>query len=333
MLMLKEMEYVYAVYQERSFSRAAQKLYLSQPALSAAVRKAEAEIQTPIFDRSTNPIRLTAAGEYYINSVRRIMDIREEMEGYFQALAGECQGTVQVGAASFFCAHVLPGVIEEFQRQYPAYRVSLLEANARDLRTCLQSGVIDLSLDVSREESRQFQSRVWREEVILLAVPAAFPVNRGLEGFQLTAGQVAAGAHLSPGFPAVDLAAFAQTPFLLLKKDNDLHQRAMGMCRRAGFQPRAVMELDQLLTSYYVARDGKGAAFLRDGIVQLDEQDGRLCFYKLGDPEARREVFLSWRRAAPLSRQAEAFLAFLTGEDGGSGPGADPGANLGDSLG
>ena len=55
MLMLKEMEYVYAVYEEQSFSKAARKLYLSQPALSAAVRRAEAEIHTPIFDRSTNP--------------------------------------------------------------------------------------------------------------------------------------------------------------------------------------------------------------------------------------------------------------------------------------
>ena len=109
MLMLKEMEYVYAVYEEQSFSKAARKLYLSQPALSAAVRRAEAEIHTPIFDRSTNPIRLTAAGTYYIDAVKRILDIRQEMESYFDALAGECQGAVKVGAASFFCAHVQIG--------------------------------------------------------------------------------------------------------------------------------------------------------------------------------------------------------------------------------
>ena len=146
MLMLKEMEYVYAVYEEQSFSKAARKLYLSQPALSAAVRRAEAEIHTPIFDRSTNPIRLTAAGAYYIDAVKRILDIRQEMESYFDALAGECQGSVRVGAASFFCAHVLPSVAEEFQQQYPAWRASLLEVNAPDLYPCLQSGTIDLSL-------------------------------------------------------------------------------------------------------------------------------------------------------------------------------------------
>ena len=314
MLMLKEMEYVYAVYQERSFSKAARKLYLSQPALSAAVRKAESEIHTPIFDRSTNPIRLTPAGEYYIDAVKRILDIRQEMETYFDALAGECQGTVQVGAASFFCAHVLPGVVEEFQRQYPSWRVSLLEANARDLRQCLQTGVIDLSLDVEPADPHLFQSTVWYEETILLAVPASFPVNRGLEEFQLTARQVREGLHLQEEFPPVELSRFAQEPFLLLKQGNDLHRRAGRLCRNAGFTPRAVMELDQLLTSYYVARDGKGCAFLRDGVARFLEEDDRLIFYKLGDEEARRAVLLSWRKSAELSRPAQALVRFLTGE-------------------
>ena len=316
MLLLKEMEYVYAVYQEKSFSKAAKKLYLSQPALSAAVRRVETEIHTPIFDRSTTPIRLTAAGEYYIDAIRRILDIRQEMETYFDALAGECQGTVQVGAASFFCAHVLPGVVEEFQRQYPSWRVSLLEANAQDLRQCLQTGVIDLSLDVEPPDPRQFQSVVWYEETILLAVPAAFPVNRGLEAFQLTAQQIRDGVHLEADFPPVELSQFSQEPFLLLKRGNDLHQRALRLCRNAGFAPKTAMELDQLLTSYYVARDGKGCAFLRDKMAQLPEADqGRLLFYKLGDADARRSVLLSWRRSAELSRPARSLLRFLTGRE------------------
>ena len=313
MLMLKEMEYVYAVYQEQSFSKAARKLYLSQPALSAAVRKAEAEIHTPIFDRSTNPIRLTAAGEYYIDAVKRILDIRQEMETYFEALAGECQGTAKVGAASFFCAHVLPNVVEEFQRQYPSWQVSLLEANARDLRQCLQTGVIDLSLDVEPADPYLFRSAVWYEETILLAVPAAFPVNQGLEKFQLSALQVREGAHLREDVPPVDLSRFAQEPFLLLKEGNDLCQRARKLCRNAGFVPKAGMELDQMLTAYYVARDGKGCTFLRDGMAQIMEGDDRLIFYKLADEAARRAVLLSWRKSAELSRPAKALLGFLTG--------------------
>lgn len=81
--MLKEMGYVYAVYKEKSFSRAAQKLFISQPALSAMVKKAEQEIGVLIFDRSTTPISLTAAGKYYITQAKEIIRIQNEMKAYF----------------------------------------------------------------------------------------------------------------------------------------------------------------------------------------------------------------------------------------------------------
>ena len=73
--MFRELEYVYAVYQERSFTKAARKLYLSQPAISAMVKKAERKIGTPIFDRSTSPLTLTPAGEYYIRQAEKILRI------------------------------------------------------------------------------------------------------------------------------------------------------------------------------------------------------------------------------------------------------------------
>ena len=311
MLMLREMEYVYAVYQERSFSKAAQKLFLSQPALSAAVRKAEAEIHTPIFDRSTTPIQLTAAGEYYIESIEQILRIRREMETYFDALAGERQGTVQVGAAAYFCAHILPGVIEQFQMQYPGYRVNLLEANARDLRKCLQSGVIDFSIDVEQNDFNLFQPAFWQTETILLAVPSAFPVNDDAAAYRLSFDDVRDGRHLDSAFPAVGMERFAAEPFLLLKNGNDLHRRALKICQNAGFSPRVVMQLDQLLTSYYVACDGRGVAFLRDGLMRHVQPNDRLVFYKINDPASVRNIMIFHRKNAILSPQASAFLDFL----------------------
>ena len=77
--MLKNRDYVYAVYLNKSFSKAAQQLYISQPALSAAIKKVEEEIQLPLFDRSSSPIQLIPAGEYYIESIEKIMEIEKEM--------------------------------------------------------------------------------------------------------------------------------------------------------------------------------------------------------------------------------------------------------------
>lgn len=76
------MNYVYEVYKERSFSKAAANLYISQPSLSTAVKKVEEKIGAPIFDRSVSPIKLTDCGRHYIKAVEEIMDIQNQFETY-----------------------------------------------------------------------------------------------------------------------------------------------------------------------------------------------------------------------------------------------------------
>jgi len=70
-------EYVYAVYTEKSFSKAAQKLFVSQPWLSSTIKKVEQELGLPLFDRSTTPISLTEAGQYYVEGVEKNMAIEQ----------------------------------------------------------------------------------------------------------------------------------------------------------------------------------------------------------------------------------------------------------------
>ena len=87
--MLNEMKYVYAVYQEKSFSKAAKKLFISQPALSNMVRKAEREVGAAIFDRSTIPLTITKEGAHYIKSVEEILFIQRNLKSYFEDLRAE----------------------------------------------------------------------------------------------------------------------------------------------------------------------------------------------------------------------------------------------------
>lgn len=118
--MINEMKYVYAVYQEKSFSKAARKMFVSQPALSNMVKKAEAEIGRPIFDRSTIPLTVTKEGMYYIRSVEQIFQIQRNTENYFKDLQNLKGGTLSIGGSSFFCSFVLASLIGEFKRLHPA---------------------------------------------------------------------------------------------------------------------------------------------------------------------------------------------------------------------
>ena len=83
--MFQGMHYVYEVYKEMSFSKAARNLFISQPSLSAAVKKAEKQIGFPIFDRSSNHIQLTELGKEYIRSIEIIMDVETGFQNYIDA--------------------------------------------------------------------------------------------------------------------------------------------------------------------------------------------------------------------------------------------------------
>ena len=307
--MFREMGYIYALYQERSFTRAAQKLNISQPTLSSMVKKAERKIGIAIFDRSTNPVSLTEAGEYYIQCVETIMQLQHDAERHFQSLINRDENCLRLGSSFYFLSYVLPPIAGKFTEQYGQVEVSFVEGGGRELLAQLEDGEIDFFLEVGGLPREGMERHVWGEERMLLAVPAAMPLNQALEPYRLTSEDIRAHRHLSDEVPAVDLSFFADARFILLRVGNDGYTRAVEMCRHAGFTPGNVfMTTDQMLTSYYLALEGHGAAFVRDGIVIHADPTEDLVFYKLDDPLATRKAYLYHRPESELSGAAAAFL-------------------------
>ena len=147
--MFQGMEYVYEVYKERSFSRAARNLYISQPSLSASIRRIEARIGAPIFDRSTTPISLTECGEEYIACVKQILSIQNGFENYLSDLNGLKTGHLSLGGSSLFSSYVLPPLISRFTFAYPDVSIHLTEENSANLELLLENGTLDLVMDNS----------------------------------------------------------------------------------------------------------------------------------------------------------------------------------------
>lgn len=310
--MLREMAYVYAVHKEKSFSRAAAKLFISQPALSAMVKKVETHLGTPLFNRSTSPVSLTPAGEYYIQSIERIMEIQGEMAEYFQNLAAMQSSSLSIGSGSFFCIYVLPDVVREFQAKYPNLSMDFVEDGTRDLSEKLKNGLVDFVLDVQTLDRTAFGQVTWGYENILVAVPAPFAVNKELKDRRLSFEAVRNGEHMRSSVKGIDLAALADEPFILLKKGSDTHQRGLDLCKKYGFKPKILMHLDQLLTCYYIVQEGRGVAFIRDSIPQYVEETDKVCLYKIDDDLSRRALTLFYRKGGqPLTRIGRDFLEFI----------------------
>lgn len=309
--MLKNsVNYIYQVYKEKSFSKAAQKLFVSQPALSSAIQKEEAVWGCSFFDRSTNPIELTPEGRAFIAAIERMKDIQQELETYFEAHIQERQHTLNIGAPAFFCAYVLPPIIQEFQMNHPTCRINIIEACDEDLMECLQRDTIDACLTVQTWPSSMFKSTAIGEEDVILAVPAAFPVNKKLSEYQLGADDIKNASRLRDNCPRISVGEFKDMPFLLLKQGNDMYSRAIKICKQEGFAPNTFVTLAQLLTSYHMVAAGMGVAFIRAGLMSYVHGD--VCFYALDSQDTVRNINLVCKKNRTLPDTVQKFLSYLS---------------------
>ncbi len=307
--MLNEMKYVYAVYQERSFSKAAKKLFISQPALSNMVRKAEKEMGAPIFDRSTIPLTVTKDGAYYIQSIEKILFIERNMQSYFRDRTELQAGTLSLGGSSFFCSFIFPSLIGQFKTRYPGIAIDLLEGNVRELKKGLDAESLDLIVETALSpDDTSLEQYFYKKEKIILAVPESYPVNRRLQPYRLTQKDIVSDRFVRPDVEPVPLAEFKDTPFITMKPGNDMYKRSMKICRNSGFSMQVAMLVDQVLTSMNIASNGIGAVFIRSDIVKCLPEDNRLVYYKLGDPLAERSVSFAVKRGRYLTSAMREFM-------------------------
>lgn len=306
--MLNEMKYVYSVYQEKSFSKAAKKLFISQPALSKMVRKAENEIGAPIFDRSTIPLTVTKQGAYYIKSIEEILSVQRNMQAYFKDLEELGTGSLSIGGASFFCSFVFPDLIGRFREKYPNVTIDLLEGNVKELKEGLADETLDLVIETALYENARVERFFYKEEKIILLVPSSYPINKRLQPYRLSYEDVVTERFLSGAFEPVPLEVFKDTPFVLMKPGNDMYHRSFSMCRNAGFSPKVAIQMDQVLTSMNIASNGVGAVFIRSDIIGCLPENEKLVYYKIGDPLAKRKVVFASKKGKYITAAMREFL-------------------------
>ena len=306
----REMELILAVSEERSFTRAAEKNYISQPALSKIVRRVEKNLGAAVFDRGSSPLRVTPEGERFLEYFRRMQALRRDLENYCGELRRRGKNSLTVGAPAFFCAYVLPPLLGAFQSERSDFAVKLIETSDAELRELLSAGVIDAGLTVEEDLAPELDSFVLKTESIVLAVPRACPVNERLRGMELSEDALLSCDPDLTGAPRVSMKEFADERFLFLKEGNDIRRRGLKICRDAGFEPRIVMELAQLLTAYHLAESGLGVTFARASIPYYAGISPDLCLYAINHPDTRRQiraVFSAQSRSPALS----AFADFL----------------------
>lgn len=301
-------EYIYAVYKERSFSHAAEKLFISQPALSTAIQKEESYWHCSFFKRDKIPIELTQEGKYMIEAIEQIKEIQQRVEDHFNQLNSDKAVTLNVGAPAYFCHHDLPRIVKSFKESYPDSNINIIEGSDKDLFAGMRSGSIDCIVTVEKSPSFADTYHLGNESIIL-AVPRSYAINERLRAYQLTSANLSSGRELKKDSPRVSIREFAEEPFLLLTKGNDMYKRAIQIFSQSGVTPCVRMSLEQLMTSYYMALADIGIAFVRADMMNASTSN--LCYYAIDSKYVSRKINLVAKKEKHTSAIRQAFIRHL----------------------
>ncbi|MBQ8814957.1 MAG: LysR family transcriptional regulator [Lachnospiraceae bacterium] len=305
--MFKKMEYVYTVYKEQSFTKAAEKLYVSQPCLSSAIRKIEEEIGMPLFERRYSAVRPTEIGKAYLETAERIMNLEKDFAARVSDMNRLEQGSITIGGSNYVSSYILPLVVSRFSRDYPKINISLVETSSVELQKKIIDEEIDLVIDSFNEEVKNFEYVPLLNEQILLAVPAACKCNEGLEGYRTTPKEIYLGGITAESLREVFIEKFENEKFILLKSGHNMHHQAVTIFRENHFTPQVSFRMDQLLTSYALAASGNGVCFVTDTMFKYHRFPDEVYLYRVRG-SGHRTLSIAGKKNRYVTRAMERFI-------------------------
>ena len=291
----RQIEYILAVLLEGSITAASKKLYLSQPALSQAIKQAETDLGVALFDRSTDPISLTYAGQRYVEAAQRILDIDRNLRTELAESSGEVHGRMRLGLSKQRGLQILPLVVPEFSRRYPYVSLHLVEHGSDTLERLTAEGECDISLvTTSRKSNRLHYILIESEEVVLMA-----------------AKNTALAAAVPEGQP-VNISRAEGERFVCMSSGHSVRTIQDRLFERYHLSPRVLMETDNMEVAKQVAALS-GAVMLipRVYVMQDKSLSGLVQCHPILDNDYERHFYFCFRKGMRLTKYMEDFVRIV----------------------
>ena len=314
MAVLKYLDYVYEIYRERSFTKAAEKLFISQPALSSTIKRLEKDLGYPIFERSGKEVIPTELGEKYVRAAEEILLIQKNMEQEIDDLLQLRKGKIVLGSTTFIVSNVLPRMLKRFRQVNPDVEIEILVEQSTVLREKLEKGLVDIAIDNALGREPEYDYIPLLRERILLGVPEHLPVNERYRDYQIPTDTIRDENCNYEALPKISISAFADEPFILLKSGNKMRQIAGNIFSEAGIAPNICFEFDQLMTSISFAEGSFGVCFLTDTILRYVGPRQNIVCYQPATQYADRTLYIMHKKNKYLSVASRALIDFLQQE-------------------
>lgn len=304
----QQIDYVLALAEEGSFSKAAKRLYVTQPSLSQFIRNFEEQLGVRLFDRSASPIRLTREGECCVAAAKRMQAIRRDMDNELSDLIALRRGTLVIGTTAFRAAYLLPQSIAAFRSCYGGVQINIVEAEMNELERGIQDGSIDLAMGYAQPDPQLFYSEFLTQERLYLAVAPENPLCEQLAASAVTAEELRAG--ILPD-AAIALRSVAGEQLVLSREEERLGKRVRTLCESAGVPTELAIQVRHMETAFSFILQGIGVGFVPDSMVRYGNYARHPRYYLLPEADAIGDLRLYAKRNRYLTRAAQEYIRIL----------------------
>lgn len=282
----------------KSFSKAAQTCYRTQPAISAQIRQLEHELKCELFERFGSRISLTTAGKLFAQYAEQMMDVRRQAQNALNELESSPRGELVIAANEATCIYVLPGVFAEYKVQFPGVQLQVNRSYGSRVVEAVMENVADFGLtQLPVAEKRVQIVDIYRDE-IRCVVPAAHPL-----------------AH-AESVGCEDVLPYS----LLLPQSGITRTRLNAWFEKVEDDLQISMELDSTETMKRFVMAGLGISFLAGATVMDEAAAGLLKSIPLAPEPMVRKLGLIYRKDKALSKAALGFIQVTLAHFGSQNP-------------
>lgn len=278
---LKEMEYVVTVAKYKSFSKAAETLFVSQSALSQSITRLEKELGLRLFRRTNKDVSLTFAGDTFVNKSKELLKLEEKLTDEMKNLASCKKRFIRVGIHQYYGKYFIPKIMPLYKKMLPDVQIKLVEDYSANLENLILEDKLDVVISSFQEKNPKLGYKNFYTEDLLLAVSKCNPVNPN--------------SNSDTPIEEVDLNLFKDENFILLIKDARYRKTIDKICDDINFKPNCILESKDFETINSLINQGMGIGFVHSSIVREKNTD----YYKIKNINESRKFYIAYNITTP----------------------------------
>ncbi|SCG97155.1 Cyn operon transcriptional activator [uncultured Clostridium sp.] len=291
----KHMQYVLTVLKEGSFTNAAKKLYVSQPSLSQIIKTAESNLGAPIFDRSTDPITLTPAGQLYVEAARQVTTISTNLRKQVEELSKEEFGTILLGISVQRGMELLPELYPRFKKRFPHVGLELHEQGSATMEKSVLEGEVGIALLTTFPRHEELVYDLIQEEKLVLIV------NRECE----------LAKRIAPGTP-IDILEARDETFISSQSGHSVRTIQDSLFITRDMKPKIDLVTISIEVGKHVVAASPVVMACPDSYVETDNSPDSAYFsYPILGVENPRHFYACYRKDMYLTKYMKGFLEIL----------------------